>query len=94
MSVKIFIKRKVSDKNIIELTILLKKLRSITLSQPGYISGETLRRVDKKGECMVVSTWRSLEDWDSWVNNSERIAIQTEIDRLLGEQTKYAVYEE
>ncbi len=94
MSVKIFIKRKVSDKNIIELTILLKKLRSLTLGQPGYISGETLRRIDKKGECMVISTWRSLEDWDSWVNNSERIAIQTEIDSLLGEQTEYAVYED
>jgi heme oxygenase (mycobilin-producing) len=94
MSVKIFIKRKVSDKNIIELTILLKKLRSLTLGQPGYISGETLRRIDKKGECMVISTWRSLEDWDNWVNNSERIAIQTEIDNLLGEQTEYAVYED
>ena len=94
MSVKIFIKRKVSDKNIIELTLLLKKLRSLTLSQPGYISGETLRRVDKKGECMVISTWRSLEDWDSWANNSKRITIQTEIDSLLGEQTEYAVYED
>jgi heme oxygenase (mycobilin-producing) len=94
MSVKIFIKRNVSDKKIIELTILLKKLRSLTLGQPGYISGETLRRIDKKGECMVISTWRSLEDWDNWVNNSERIAIQTEIDNLLGEQTEYAVYED
>ncbi|MEE4241798.1 MAG: antibiotic biosynthesis monooxygenase [Desulfopila sp.] len=93
MSVKIFIKRKVSDNNIIDLTVLLKKLRGLTLSQPGYISGETLRRVDKKGECMVISTWRSLEDWNSWMNNNSRIAIQTEIDALLGEKTQYAIYE-
>ena len=93
MTVKIFIKRKVSQANILDLTVLLKKLRSLTLSQAGYIYGETLKRVDRPDECMVISTWRSLEDWNAWVNNSERIAIQEEIDRLLGEKTDYSVYE-
>lgn len=94
MSVKILIKRKVSDKNIIELTILLKKLRSLTINQPGYISGETMRRVDKNDESLVISTWRSAEDWNNWVNNEKRITIQSEIDRLLGQETEYAVYED
>lgn len=94
MSVKIFIKRKVSKNNILELTSLLKKLRSLTINQPGYISGETLRRVDQPDECMVISTWRSADDWYNWVKNEKRIAIQTEIDRLLGEETEYAIYEE
>lgn len=93
MSVKIFIKRRVTEENIIELTILLKKLRSLTLSQPGYISGETLRRIDTSNECMVISTWRSAEDWENWVKNEQRIEIQGEIDRLLGQETEYAVYE-
>jgi len=93
MTVKIFIKRKVSQANVLDLTVLLKKLRSLTLSQAGYIYGETLKRVDCPDECMVISTWRSLEDWNAWVNNSERIAIQEEIDRLLGEKTDYSVYE-
>jgi len=93
MTVKIFIKRKVSQANVLDLTVLLKKLRSLTLSQSGYIYGETLKRVDRPDECMVISTWRSLEDWNAWVNNSERIAIQEEIDRLLGEKTDYSVYE-
>lgn len=94
MSVKIFIKRNVADSNIIELTILLKKMRSLTINQPGYISGETLRRVDKSDECMVISSWRSVEDWNNWFKNEKRIAIQGEIDQLLGEQTEYAVYED
>jgi heme-degrading monooxygenase HmoA len=74
------------------LTLLLKQLRALTLEQPGYISGETLNRIDKKDECMVVSTWRSVEDWNSWVNNPKRNEIQTEIDKLLGEETDYAMY--
>lgn len=93
MTVKIFIKRKVSPNNVLDLTVLLKKLRSLTLNQAGYIYGETLKRVDKQDECMVISTWRSIDDWNAWLNNDERIAIQREIDNLLGEKTEYAVYE-
>ncbi len=92
MSVKIFIKRKVQDKNVVELTMLLKKLRALTLEQPGYISGETLNRIDKKDECMVVSTWRSVEDWNKWVNNPKRNELQTQIDNLIGEETEYSMY--
>ncbi len=92
MTVKIFIKRKVRETNIAELTQLLKKMRALTLEQPGYISGETFSRLDKKDECMVVSTWRSLEDWNAWVNNPKRIEVQTAVDRLLGEETEYAMY--
>ncbi len=94
MSVKILIKRSVSENNIIELTVLLKKLRSLTINQPGYISGETLRRVDGNDECMVISTWASKEAWGNWVNNEKRNTIQSEIDLLLGKETEYAVYED
>ena len=92
MTVKIFIKRNVSSSNVLELTVLLKKLRSLTLNQDGYIYGETLRRVDREDECMVISTWRSLDDWNAWLNNEQRTSIQNEIDALLGEKTEYAVY--
>lgn len=94
MTVKIFIKRNVTQENVLALTMLLKKLRSLTLNQPGYIYGETLKRVDRENECMVISTWRSLEDWNAWLNNQERATIQSEIDVLLGQETEYAVYEE
>jgi len=90
--IKVFIKRKVADNSIMELMTLLKKLRSLTLSQPGYVSGETMKRIDRDGECMVISTWRSLDDWNSWISNPERIEVQGEIDKLLGEKTIYEVY--
>ncbi len=92
MAVKIFIKRKSSQTQVIELTMLLKKLRGLTLSQPGYISGETLQRIDEPGETMVISTWRSVEDWNKWVNNEKRMMIQDEIDQLLDQESEYAIY--
>lgn len=93
MTVKILIKRKVPEKSSVELALLLKKMRGLTLNQPGYISGETLKRIDKNDEYMVISTWRSVEDWNSWVNNEKRSIVQAEIDHLLGSETEYAIYE-
>ncbi|MBB5346833.1 antibiotic biosynthesis monooxygenase [Desulfoprunum benzoelyticum] len=93
MAVKIFIKRRVTGKESIELSLLLQKLRGLTLNQSGYISGETLRRIDRNDEWMVISTWRSVEDWNKWVNNDRRRVVQAEIDALLGTETEYAIYE-
>ena len=93
MTVKIFIKRRVPEKNSVELALLLNKMRGLTLNQSGYISGETLKRIDQNDECMVISTWRSVEDWNNWVNNEKRIVLQSEIDNLLGSETEYAIYE-
>lgn len=92
MNVKILIRRKGTNVNAVALSTLLKKLRSLTLDQPGYISGETLRRIDDMDETMVISTWQSLEDWNRWVNDPQRAEIQDEIDRLLGQETEYAMY--
>lgn len=90
--VKIFIKRKIQEQNSAELTVMLKKLRALTLEQPGYVSGETLSRIDKTDESMVISIWRSLEDWNAWVNNPKRTEIQGAVDKLLGHETEYAMY--
>jgi len=93
MAVKIFIKRRVMGKESIELSLLLQKLRGLTLNQPGYVSGETLKRIDRNDEWMVISTWRSVEDWNRWVNDDRRRVVQAEIDALLGTETEYAIYE-
>ena len=92
MTVKIFIKRNVTESTLEELTSLFQKMRGVCLMQPGYISGQTLKRLDSPGERLVISTWRSIEDWENWFKSSERREIQLEIDSLLGEETTYAIY--
>ena len=92
MTVKIFIKRTVTESTVEKLTALFQRMRSVCLIQPGYITGQTLKRLDKPGERVVISTWSSVEDWENWFKSSERREIQLEIDSLLGEETTYAVY--
>ncbi|WP_319586360.1 antibiotic biosynthesis monooxygenase family protein [uncultured Desulfobulbus sp.] len=93
MAVKVLIKRKVADKLAPELEALLRKMRALTLNQKGYISGETFTRVDEPGVSMVISTWQSIDDWRAWTLTKERIELQEKIDKLLGEPTKYEIFE-
>ena len=92
MTVQIHIRRDVTDSLVDDLTGLLQKMRSLCIRQPGYISGQTLKRIDRPGEQLVISCWRSLEHWEDWFNSNERQGIQAEIDMLLGGETVYEIY--
>jgi heme-degrading monooxygenase HmoA len=91
--IKIHIKRKVPPEKRDDLLVLINRLRALTMSQPGYIAGETLKRLDKPGESLIVSKWQSADYWQQWLESQERLTIQTQIDALLGEETKYEIYE-
>jgi heme-degrading monooxygenase HmoA len=76
-----------------DLRALINQLRSMTMGQPGYIAGETLQRVDLPGESLVVSKWQSIDYWQQWIESKGREEIQTQIDQLVGEETRYEIYE-
>lgn len=92
MAIKIIIKRKVPKGKEEELLPLLVKLRSLATAQPGYVSGETLRNVNDPKDYLVISTWQSIDNWNTWTANSARAEIQDEIDALLGQKTEYGIY--
>ena len=92
MAVKIIIKRIVPQSKAEALKPLLQKLRNLAMQQPGYISGETFKRIDRPGESLVVSTWQSMDDWRVWVLSHERTGTQEKIDHLLGEKTEFEIY--
>jgi heme-degrading monooxygenase HmoA len=92
MAVKIIIKRRVPESLATQLRPLLIKLRNLAMNQPGYITGETLKRIDRPGQNLVISTWNSMEEWRQWAVNSERESVQAQIDALLGQPTEYEIY--
>ena len=93
MAVKIIIKRSIPPEKSGQLMSLFKKLRSLAMNQPGYISGETLQNVDTPGEIVVISTWQTVDEWQRWVTHKERLKIQSQIDMLLDIKTEYTVYQ-
>ena len=93
MTVKILLKRQTSEDKASELKELIDQLRAATTGQPGYVSGDTLRRIDQPGEHLVISKWKSRAYWDRWFEQPKRVAIQQKIDDLLGSPTVYEIYE-
>ncbi|MFP4349260.1 MAG: antibiotic biosynthesis monooxygenase family protein [Thermodesulfobacteriota bacterium] len=92
MAVKILIKRKVPREKAREMIPLFRKLRTLATNQPGYISGETLKSLDRPDVFLVISTWQSAEDWEKWLISKERQAVQDQVDALLGGKTEYEVF--
>ncbi|MCF8045300.1 MAG: antibiotic biosynthesis monooxygenase [Desulfarculaceae bacterium] len=93
MTVKVLIKRNVPRSNNEEIMKLFAMLRSAAMNQPGYIGGETLKRVDAPGKYLVISSWKSVDDWSRWLVSPERRQIQERIDALTDSETKFEVYE-
>jgi heme-degrading monooxygenase HmoA len=93
MAVKIFIRRVIAEERINDLLPLFRRLRNLATNQPGYISGETLKRIDHPGEYLVISTWQSLDDWRQWVVSRKRIEVQNEIDARMAEASIYEIYQ-
>jgi heme-degrading monooxygenase HmoA len=93
MAVKILIHRKVKLGKEKELSEAVRNLRSKIIHAGGYISGETLRSIEDPSVYLVISTWRSLEDWKHWANSPDRKAFQHQTDPMLEEPTKITSYE-
>ena len=92
MAVKIMIKRKIPKGKEAQLLPLLLELRALATTQSGYISGETLRNIEDPEEFLVISTWKSADDWKAWLASKKRAEIQQKIDALLGQPTEYSIY--
>ena len=92
MVVKVFIKRVVPEDKAKEMVPLFRQMRVLATNQSGYISGETLKSLDRPDSFLVISTWQSSDDWKQWVQTSGRNEIQDKIDSLIGGKTEYEIF--
>lgn len=92
MAVKILIRREVPEDKARKMIPLFREMRSMANQQPGYITGETMRNLEKPDEFLVISTWETSEDWKRWVQSDQRKQIQDQIDALLGGKTEYEIF--
>jgi len=92
MAVKILIKRTASKNKVEKMKPLLVEMRTLAMRQQGYISGETLKSLEKPETFLVVSTWASPAHWEKWMLSGERKHIQEQMDPLLEGKTEYELY--
>ena len=92
MAVKILIKRKFKDGNLRAASRLLINHRNVAMEQPGYISSETMQRLEDPNQITVVSMWEDIEAWEAWKKSDTRLANENEARDLLVGQTEYEHY--
>lgn len=92
MIAKVIIKRRFKAGNTRQIVALLNELRSRAMTQPGYISGETLTKKGYPQNMVVIATWQSFEDWDSWRQNEERKKLEAMLDVYQERPTDYEEY--
>ena len=93
MAVEVLIRRKINQGGHAKKMVpLILQIRALALHQPGYISGKTLCDLENPGDCLVISIWETVDDWNRWKQNKERARIESEIETLTGEETLYKTY--
>lgn len=92
MAVKILIKRKFKDGNLKAASRLLINHRNGAMQQPGYISSETMQRLEDPNQITVVSMWQDMEAWQTWKSSEARSANENEVKDLLIGETEYEHY--
>lgn len=93
MAIKILIQRKIKSGKESELGEAIKGILPRVVQAQGFISGETLRSVDDPALHLVISAWKSVEDWNGWVNTAERKAFEEKIAAILAEPEKITTYQ-
>jgi heme-degrading monooxygenase HmoA len=93
MTIRVLMKRQVAEDKTEALRALTDRLRVLAMDQPGYVSGETLKRIDRPGVSLVISKWKSRQAWENWFKTPERAEVQQKIDALLGVETDYEIYD-
>lgn len=96
MAVKVIIRRKYPKERGVDKKLFdcIREIRNLVPRQSGYISGEYLKLIDgvDTEELVTISSWFSLEDWETWFKSPERSEIQARIDAIPGIQSEHAVY--
>lgn len=92
MPTKVLIERWINPGSLARFLELSMKLRAEAVRQPGYISGETLVSTEHDNLYLVISTWRSLDDWKAWLRNPERIKLTAEMEPLMAQPAETKTY--
>jgi heme oxygenase (mycobilin-producing) len=93
MAVKILVQRRIKPGKESEFRDAMNDIRPRVVQAQGFISGETLRSVDEPYLHLVISAWKSVEDWKSWMNTAERKAFEETIAAVLTEPEKISTYQ-
>lgn len=91
--IRVVIERKLVQDSKETIQSTMRDLRREAIHQRGYVSGETLRDIANPHHFLILSTWRTREEWETWANSRRRREIEDQIGQMLVEPEKIIVCE-
>jgi len=88
--VRVIVEHKARDTE--KLIDVIRELRNEAMKQRGFITGETLVNTDDPANVLVISTWQSLEDWNTWDKSDLRLKITERVNQLLVKPYTVKIY--
>ncbi len=93
MPIKVLIKRQFKEGHVSEIKTMLKEVRYDAMDQEGYISSETMWDYENPFRVVVASNWRSIENWNNWLNSDLRKSIDQKYEKFFVGKTEYEIFE-
>lgn len=87
-----FYKEKIQGGPTPQMVALPNEIRTRAMHQAGCLYGETLVRKNYPHNMIVISTWRSLEDWHQWRDCDERRTFESMLEIYPERGTDYDEY--
>jgi heme-degrading monooxygenase HmoA len=91
--VRVLIERRVADGMLGDFYQALHRMRLEALPKRGYISGESWRDARDPHHLVVISSWVSRGDWETWSSSEERRSVMATIGPMLHEPEKVTILE-
>ncbi len=91
--IRVIIERWLAEGGETGLERTMRDLRREAIHMPGYVTGETLRDVADPQHFVILSTWRTREEWAAWAASPKRREIEDQIGVMLAEPEKITVFE-
>ena len=91
--IRVVIERKLSHEGDEAIQRAMRDLRREAIHQPGYVSGETLRDSANPHHFLIISTWRTREEWEIWASSSRRRELEDQIGQMLTEAERVTICE-
>lgn len=89
----VLVERHIADGMESTYEIVARKALKSAYRAEGFISGETLRDLQRHNHHYLLSKWRSLHDWKRWYYSTERYDVMNQLTPTLSDFEKITLLE-
>jgi len=93
MPIKVLIKRRFKEGHVNEINKVIKEIPFGAMDQEGYITAETMWDHEDPFRVVIVSNWRSGDNWNKWKNSEQRKSLEQKLEEFLDGDTEYEIFD-